>query len=995
MTLAPLAKSLPAGATSTPPLIISEINWAGSPLSTADEWLEITNVSGVTQDLSAWQLLGATGANPYVFIDATLIEPGESLIIANYAETSEKTALLTTPGIVTPAISLSNSNLHIQLLDTEGNVIDEAGSENQAPLAGNVLLEGFFSSMERISFLPGNYPESWQSSIESIGFKDNTFSLGNPGTFTYSFVEEEPPEVIVEEPAIIIEAPEEIIDESESIDITAEEPEVVPPLPEEIVTEETDTSLSLEETTETNTEETDTPLSDEAADLENTTEESVPPEELTSPENQEPSLSTEEIIIKETDDSSASTEETVPLSPEEVITSPTQEEVIETNTEETPEELVAEAEPIEPEESLPLSAEETTQSPPSLSLTEENTPTTSPETQTANNTPPLVTVSLPLPHPELSEIYPRPATGEKEWIEIFCSDCVVGSLNGWSVADAAGKKTLLNSLTFSPEGFAVLESPLGKLNNDKETVLLLNPSNVTVEQVSYGTEEISEPDSEKSLAKNSSNNWLWTSIVTPNDVNAFDEVAVEPEEASDASDASDAPEQIIDVDQSDTEDTSSFVEVADEQVQIIEQATTSEPVSYLGLLRLSELYAATLEKDATDEYIELENITEQTVSLVDWSIKDASGKSYVIEKGEIEARGYYSIYSAESHISLNNTGDTVKLLAPDGSLIDEISYSTQTKGQTFALIGNTWQKTSAITPKEENLYQAPSVTVKTSAAKSAVAKSITSKSTTNSKALAKNVSLLSVESAMQAKDSVSVEVTGFVLVPPNTMGKTTMYLFDATGGLQVYFSKGEFPELKTGDGIRVTGTMGTSQGERRIKIASAQNMVALDAHQEPSSINLTIAKTQEVALGSFVSTDGLVVKKQGDTLTIEKDGNQLRINQTLLTKKEGVSYPQGANLVATGVVSQTNAGRRLILTDLAYKTDDPAIDAISGTLNTDIANSEPTINNFEKQKSKIGLGISLITLTTVAGFFLRHYIPRLKQWYAKRTHFSLRTAGVR
>ncbi len=78
-----------------------------------------------------------------------------------------------------------------------------------------------------------------------------------------------------------------------------------------------------------------------------------------------------------------------------------------------------------------------------------------------------------------------------------------------------------------------------------------------------------------------------------------------------------------------------------------------------------------------DEFIELYNAGSLPVYLKGWWLDDiAAGgsKPYDLPGVTISPKGFAVFFRTKSKIALNDSGDTVRLMAPDGRLIDQISY---------------------------------------------------------------------------------------------------------------------------------------------------------------------------------------------------------------------------------------------------------------------------------------------------------------------------------
>jgi len=101
--------------------------------------------------------------------------------------------------------------------------------------------------------------------------------------------------------------------------------------------------------------------------------------------------------------------------------------------------------------------------------------------------------------------------------------------------------------------------------------------------------------------------------------------------------------------------------------------------------------------DYLDEWIELYNGGNEAVSLGGWKLDDvADGGSspYVIPEGRvILAYGYALFFRRETGLVLSNSGDTVRLLYPDGSEVDAYAYGSASYDQSYSKVtdgGGIW-----------------------------------------------------------------------------------------------------------------------------------------------------------------------------------------------------------------------------------------------------------------------------------------------------------------
>lgn len=171
---------IPFAVRAAPDAFISEIAWAGSSASVADEWFELTNGGEESADISGWTVEGAA-AEPLVLPEGAIIAPGGTFLIANYGAEDPKSTLAATPDLVTTAVALPNSALHLVLRDAGGAVVDEAGASGTPPFAGTTG-ETRASMARRRPALPGSDPSAWETSATSTGFDAGAAELGSPGS---------------------------------------------------------------------------------------------------------------------------------------------------------------------------------------------------------------------------------------------------------------------------------------------------------------------------------------------------------------------------------------------------------------------------------------------------------------------------------------------------------------------------------------------------------------------------------------------------------------------------------------------------------------------------------------------------------------------------------------------------------------------------------------------------------------------------------------------
>ncbi len=171
-------------------VVINELMWMGSisaGQSTADEWIELKNMTDQEIDLSGWHITKYSNSNNQDMLTIPTglsIAPNGYFLIANYDYDNIKSILNIKPDLVTSTVSLVNNNLQIKLYDGDwqggANLIDTADDGVGDPLAGENTNEQK-SSMERNQISgDGTLVENWHTATISQNFDIGANEKGTP-----------------------------------------------------------------------------------------------------------------------------------------------------------------------------------------------------------------------------------------------------------------------------------------------------------------------------------------------------------------------------------------------------------------------------------------------------------------------------------------------------------------------------------------------------------------------------------------------------------------------------------------------------------------------------------------------------------------------------------------------------------------------------------------------------------------------------------------------
>ncbi len=142
-------------------------------------------------------------------------------------------------------------------------------------------------------------------------------------------------------------------------------------------------------------------------------------------------------------------------------------------------------------------------------------------------------------------------------------------------------------------------------------------------------------------------------------------------------------------------------------VEVVAAPPPPPPVEeWSSSVRINEVYPEP-DTGSNDEFIELVNLSEEPVSLAGWQIDDVADEGsvpYTIVDILLPAHGFATIYKPQSKITLNDDGDTARLIRPDGMELDSTTYPEAKRGQSWARQGNSWQWTTTPTAQAANIF---------------------------------------------------------------------------------------------------------------------------------------------------------------------------------------------------------------------------------------------------------------------------------------------------
>ncbi len=178
-----------------PEVIINEMAWAGSTVSTSDEWIELKNTTDAEIDIAGWQInrLDAGGqqeiAPPMLTISAEqnhLIPAQGYFLVSNNAKdyhfSGGESVLNIDPDYIDSDITLPNSHLKIFLYASNQQLVDVAGDGGETPFCGGRSSTLSVAMERNTPYGLGELSSSWHEATTSVNLDiiEGANNLGTP-----------------------------------------------------------------------------------------------------------------------------------------------------------------------------------------------------------------------------------------------------------------------------------------------------------------------------------------------------------------------------------------------------------------------------------------------------------------------------------------------------------------------------------------------------------------------------------------------------------------------------------------------------------------------------------------------------------------------------------------------------------------------------------------------------------------------------------------------
>ncbi len=354
--------------------------------------------------------------------------------------------------------------------------------------------------------------------------------------------------------------------------------------------------------------------------------------------------------------------------------------------------------------------------------------------------------------------------------------------------------------------------------------------------------------------------------------------------------------------------------VDDSQEEVSEAVELEiEAVVYTDTVVINEILPNPEGSDTEGEFIELKNTGSEAADLSGWQLDDQEGgsKSYTIEENtEIGAGEVMAFRRKVTKIALNNGGDAVRLLDPAGEIKSEYVYEDTVEEGVSISRGDDggYLLSTTVTEEEENIIT--ELETDDGEEESDEGDDEEETATEASRVAGQIFSAVVLSEIREREEGEMVKTEGVVSAPPGVLGDKIMYL--AGSGVQVYFYKEEWPQIKMGDRVEVAGEVSISRGETRVKIFQKEDLriVARESPLEPHLVDT--GEVGEEWEGSLVIVQGEVARTSGDTFYVDDGSGEVKVYIKESTRIDKPSMKKGVAVTVVGVVSETSSGYRIL-----------------------------------------------------------------------------------
>lgn len=311
-----------------------------------------------------------------------------------------------------------------------------------------------------------------------------------------------------------------------------------------------------------------------------------------------------------------------------------------------------------------------------------------------------------------------------EWIELYNNTEKFISFDGWRLVARDGTPKINLSGAIPSYGFYLLERTddttvpniladqiyTGAMGNTGETLELYNNFGNLIDSIDYDSGWLAGDNDTKQTAERKTDD-VWQTSQNPGGTpKAKNSIIVEenplpPQEPQAQTETKDLTEGISPLPQ--------LPPIQKEETEINPETKSED--SYPSGIIINELLPSPEGTDEEEEWIEIFNQGSKEINLSNWKITDITGatNAYVFPSKTIIRPGEFLVlFRPETKIVLNNSGDGLNLIQPNGKILDSVIYESAPIGQSYNRAEDSWVWADILTPGFPNSTLSSSTLIK-------------------------------------------------------------------------------------------------------------------------------------------------------------------------------------------------------------------------------------------------------------------------------------------
>ena len=308
---------------------------------------------------------------------------------------------------------------------------------------------------------------------------------------------------------------------------------------------------------------------------------------------------------------------------------------------------------------------------------------------------------------------------------------------------------------------------------------------------------------------------------------------------------------------------------------------------------LNEVFPAPEGSDDELEFIEVANTGSDDADIGGWSLTDTKTTFTIPAGTAVESEQVLAFFRPDTKITLNNTGDVVYLMNPNGEIANGVEYGKAENDLSFSFFPDGGWKWTVASPNEENVLPDNEVNQVGEPGEPSGNTAVT------------------IAQARTAEKGTEVLLNGIVIAGSDILGSKTFYLQDDTAGIKVVATKEALPQLEAGDVISLSGTVSTELGQPKINVADVGTIVVTSTQE---------VLPHEIAIPDIADYPNQLVVVHGKVESIERSTIVIADEQgasveAYIKRTTGISKPSwqaGDTVSVAGIVDITDSGARIL-----------------------------------------------------------------------------------